>query len=91
MLSDNHIKYSRIDKQHRTASSAFYSFPSAIVKEKILDVCPEKISEPVAMLVPMLVTDVLRTEDASSSRVHGFSSHTRFGFPALPSAQLRCD
>ncbi len=40
------------------------------------------------MLIPMRVTDVLRTKGTSTSGVHGFSSHTPFRLD-LPPTLLR--
>ncbi len=45
---------------------------------------PIKFPKIAAMLVPMHVTDALRTEGASTSRVHGFSSHASFRLCILP-------
>ncbi len=62
----------------------FFPFPQAessrrtsYVQHKSTPV-PIKFSKNAAMLIPMRVADALRTKGASTSRVHGFSSHTLF-------------
>ncbi len=50
----------------------------------ISSLVPIKFSKNATMLISMRVTEALRTKGASTSRVHGYSSHTSFWLCLLP-------